>query len=148
MCRHGAAVAIFPPSRTRTRIRGDSISRLKTTCVTLIIAAALGTAGCKSSSGDATATAVPKQKVTVTKKRGPGTGPFTAVTIGDSMDKVKTALGDATTSRGHFMGKNFNPFYFGTDRYHTIWYYAGKGRVTFNIKARVMLIENDRGRRA
>ena len=79
----------------------------------------------------------------VTKKRGPGAGAFPAVTIGDSMDQVRTAVGEPTTSHGHLMGKNFNPFYWGGDRYHTIWYYPGKGRVTFGMKKTVMLIEAD-----
>jgi len=124
----------------RPHLPGDPIRRFTIPCVTLLLAATLASAGCRSSTN---ADGTPRQKATITKKRGPGTGPFTVVTIGDTMEQVKTALGEATTSRGHFMGKNFNPFYFGTDRYHTIWYYAGKGRVTFNIKARVMLIEND-----
>lgn len=99
--------------------------------------------GCRSSGESAAVDAPPRKRVVVTKKRGFGTGAFERVAIGDTMEAVRAAAGEPTHTRGHLMGKNFNPFYWGSDRYHWIWYYADKGRVTFNIKKRVMVIEND-----
>lgn len=115
----------------------------------VLLIAVLLVAGCHAS-GDAAATGTPAARAatpakprTVVTKKGFGTGPFARVQIGDTLDQVRAAVGEPTENRGHLMGKNFNPFYWGGDRYHRIWYYAGKGRVTFNTKARVMIIEND-----
>jgi hypothetical protein len=73
----------------------------------------------------------------------PESSRFKKLYRGMKMTEVSAAIGEPASKSGHLMGKNFNPFYFGMDRYRTTWFYRNEGRIIFNTKAVVMKIEYD-----
>jgi hypothetical protein len=109
----------------------------------LITAAALAGSftiiGCRSKSADVEAVDPPaaRPSIATTGSR------FAGLRKGMSMKEVADRIGDPTGSDGHVMGKAFNPFYFGKDRYRRTWYYAGEGRLIFNVSARLLKVIYD-----
>lgn len=113
----------------------------------VMVSSLLVVGGCQSSKDEAPPQASAKEvqpKVRAPRPAVPSGTLFSRVKHGQTMKEVVALIGDADESRGHLMGKNFIPFYFGKDRYRTTWYYKGEGRLIFNTGARVMKIERDK----
>lgn len=106
----------------------------------VLMVACLGFAGCvePNPQADAMVAKQPAVAAPVNRSAAPPGSRFAQLHKGMSMDEVAAAIGNATASDGHVMGKAFNPFYFGKDRYRRTWYYAGEGRLIFNIDAKLL----------
>lgn len=75
---------------------------------------------------------------------------FAKLTRGMGTGEVHDLVGEPTDRGGNITGKNFNPFYYGTDTHRETWYYKGQGRLTFNSRGRlieVRYIADERGYR-
>ena len=121
---------------------------MKQVWIVVVAAMLLIGSGCESSKEEAqpkaTAAKEVQPKVRAPRPGVPSGTLFSRVRQGQSMKEVVALIGDADESRGHLMGKNFIPFYFGKDRYRTTWYCKGEGRLIFNTGAKLMKIERDK----
>lgn len=61
----------------------------------------------------------------------PATSIFSKVTPGMSMNRVHDTIGKPTDSRNYITGKNWIPFYFGSDRMRLEDLYKGEGRIIY-----------------
>jgi hypothetical protein len=61
----------------------------------------------------------------------PADSPMAKVRPGMRPDEVVAALGPPSRQAAHPTGKAFAPFYYGPDRWRSVYYYKGKGRVVF-----------------
>ena len=61
----------------------------------------------------------------------PVKGKFSNLKIGMGLNEVISIAGRPTDTSSHITGKAWIPFYFGSGRYETIFYYKGVGRLTF-----------------
>ncbi len=61
----------------------------------------------------------------------PVKGKFSKLKIGMGLNEVISIAGRPTDTSSHITGKAWIPFYFGSGRYETIFYYKGVGRLTF-----------------
>ena len=52
--------------------------------------------------------------------------------------EVASLLGPPTDKDARITGKNFNPFYYGTDTHRETWFYKGQGRLQFNSRGRLI----------
>ncbi|MDR1462819.1 MAG: hypothetical protein LBI68_06770 [Azoarcus sp.] len=68
---------------------------------------------------------------------------FTQLRIGMSQNQVLDMIGPGTDSKGYITGKNFNPFYYGPDRYRIETFYKGSGRLVFTSQSRLITIIHD-----
>jgi hypothetical protein len=68
---------------------------------------------------------------------------FTQLRIGMSQNQVLDMIGSGTDSKGYITGKNFNPFYYGPDRYRIETFYKGSGRLVFTSQRRLITIIHD-----
>jgi hypothetical protein len=57
--------------------------------------------------------------------------PFEKIHEGMSDNEVRQILGEPTNREDYITGKNFIPFYHGSDRSRSNWIYKGKGNVVF-----------------
>lgn len=62
----------------------------------------------------------------------PVKGKFSGLKIGMGLNEVISIAGTPTDTNSHITGKAWIPFYFGSGRYETIFYYKGVGRLTFS----------------
>ncbi|MES2024632.1 MAG: hypothetical protein V4448_03645 [Pseudomonadota bacterium] len=62
----------------------------------------------------------------------PVKGKFSGLKIGMGLNEVISIAGKPTDTNSHITGKAWIPFYFGSGRYETIFYYKGVGRLTFS----------------
>lgn len=62
----------------------------------------------------------------------PVKGKFSGLKIGMGLNEVISIAGNPTDTQSHITGKAWIPFYFGSGRYETIFYYKGVGRLTFS----------------
>lgn len=62
----------------------------------------------------------------------PVNGKFSGLKIGMGVNEVISVAGAPTDTRSHITGKAWIPFYFGSGRYETVFYYKGVGRLTFS----------------
>lgn len=62
----------------------------------------------------------------------PVKGKFSGLKIGMGVNEVISVAGAPTDTRSHITGKAWIPFYFGSGRYETVFYYKGVGRLTFS----------------
>ncbi|GGI20022.1 hypothetical protein [Oxalicibacterium faecigallinarum] len=56
---------------------------------------------------------------------------FNNLKIGMGFNEVISVVGKPTDTSSHITGKAWIPFYFGSGRYETVFYYKGLGRLTF-----------------
>ncbi|MBN3860047.1 outer membrane protein assembly factor BamE [Neisseriaceae bacterium PsAf] len=56
---------------------------------------------------------------------------FSKIKIGMSAKQVQDLIGQPTDTSSHATGKNWVPYYFGSDRSRTMYYYKDHGRLTF-----------------
>ncbi len=56
---------------------------------------------------------------------------FSKLKIGMGFNEVISIAGKPTDTSSHITGKAWIPFYFGSGRYETVFYYKGVGRLTF-----------------
>jgi hypothetical protein len=68
---------------------------------------------------------------------------FDKIKIGMGMTQIHNLIGTFTDSDVKTSGKAINPFYFGSDRIRTIFFYKGEGRLIFNAKNKLIKIEYD-----
>ncbi|WP_293776267.1 hypothetical protein [uncultured Oxalicibacterium sp.] len=57
---------------------------------------------------------------------------FTNLKIGMGFNEVISIAGQPTDTSSYITGKAWIPFYFGSGRYETVFYYKGVGRLTFS----------------
>jgi outer membrane protein assembly factor BamE (lipoprotein component of BamABCDE complex) len=62
----------------------------------------------------------------------PASSPLSKVSAGMTDVDVRKAMGEPTRSRSYMTGKQFIPWYFGSDTSRTAWTYAGQGEVVFS----------------
>jgi len=72
------------------------------------------------------------------------TGSFSTIQRGMSSSEVRSILGEPNDITRKVTKKAFNPFYFGSDRFRSTYYYKGQGRIEFNIYNKVEEIHIDR----
>ena len=61
----------------------------------------------------------------------PADSPLAKVKPGMRPEEVVAVLGAPSRQAAHPTGKAFAPFYYGPDRWRSVYYYKGKGRVVF-----------------
>ena len=61
----------------------------------------------------------------------PADSPLAKVKPGMRPEEVVAALGAPSRQSAYPTGKAFAPFYYGPDRWRSVYYYKGKGRVVF-----------------
>jgi hypothetical protein len=61
----------------------------------------------------------------------PPTSKFAKLSLGMSFKHVVDLIGPPTDMKTHITGKNFIPFYYGSDRVRREALYKGEGRITF-----------------
>jgi hypothetical protein len=83
------------------------------------------------------------QKTTPTTYQSQSSGSFLAIHKGMTSKEVVALLGEPSDITRKVTKKAFNPFYFGSDRFRSTYYYRGLGRIEFNLKSRVAEIHND-----
>ena len=83
-----------------------------------------------------------KKKVATKSYTATG-GSFSEIQRGMSSKEVRSLIGEPDNVTRRVTKKAFNPFYFGSDRFRSTYYYKGRGRIEFNIKNRVEEIHND-----
>jgi hypothetical protein len=71
----------------------------------------------------------------------PPQSPFAKLTVGMGSKQVSDLIGPPTDQDGRMTGKNFNPFYYGNDRFRTTWYYKGHGKLIFSSQSRLLEIQ-------
>jgi len=97
------------------RVISDGFEML---CIALVCAIVLG--GCASSGSNAP------------KMAPPPDSRLTMVEPGMDEMEVREVLGDPDDANMYQTGKQWIPFYFGTDTYRTDWIYEGLGRVVYS----------------
>jgi len=73
----------------------------------------------------------------------PSNSLFAKIRIGMGQRQVMDLIGQPSDLQTRMTGKNWIPFYFGSDRMRTIYYYKGQGRIFFSGNSRVMKIDYD-----
>ena len=59
------------------------------------------------------------------------------------MGVVQEMCGPPTSTESRMSGKQFNPFYFGRDRVHYVYYYKRLGHIVANNRKRVIKVVVD-----
>jgi len=72
-----------------------------------------------------------KQKAEVGTPAPAGT-PFAKITTGMADTDVRRILGEPDSSKNYVTGKQFIPYYYGTDTARTEWVYHKQGRITLS----------------
>ena len=62
----------------------------------------------------------------------PASSPLSKVQVGMSMGQVAELLGQPSDKNDYTSGKQWIPFYYGSDVRRQEWHYKGQGSVTFN----------------
>lgn len=93
--------------------------------VAAILAGAIGLGGCASKEP-----AEPKAEKPVVM--APAGSPLSKISPGMTDVDVRKAIGEPTRSRSYMTGKQFIPWYFGSDTSRMAWVYAGQGEVVFS----------------
>ena len=70
-------------------------------------------------------------------------GSFSTIQRGMSSSEVRSILGEPNDVTRRVTKKAFNPFYFGSDRFRSTYYYKGQGRIEFNLYNKVEEIHVD-----
>lgn len=113
-----------------------------------VAALAIGIAGCARRSGSAPAQA-PAAESGVRGTPPPADSPMAKIKPGMRPDEVVAVLGPPSRQSSYPTGKAFAPFYYGPDRWRSVYYYKGKGRVVmkgdggFSSGSQVLYIEYD-----
>lgn len=68
---------------------------------------------------------------------------FRKIQVGMSYRQVENLIGIGSDYDVNVTGKAYNPFYFGTDNTHTVWYYKGEGRIEVDNDNIVVEVEYD-----
>ncbi len=99
-------------------------------------------AACASKSGGgskeqaaSTKTEQPAKKEEAKPAKGvppPAGSPFSKVEPGMNDTDVRKILGEPDDTNGYMTGKQFIPWYYGSDTSRTDWVYRGKGRIVFS----------------
>ncbi|NEW61531.1 hypothetical protein GSY74_09575 [Sulfurovum sp. bin170] len=84
-----------------------------------------------------------QKKVTSTTHQSQSSGSFSYIQKGMSSKEVVALLGKPNDVTRKVTKKAFNPFYFGSDRFRSTYYYRGLGRIEFNISSHVAEIHHD-----
>ena len=116
---------------------------LKLACCVLIASTMTGLAGCRTMTPQEAEAHHLAEARRAAAKIPPEGSRFSRIQPGMDMVEVAAAIGLPEAKGGRPTSKNYNPVYFGKDRYRTTWYYRGQGRITFNVTARVLLIDYD-----
>ncbi len=95
----------------------------KSIVVVAVLAGAIGAAGCAGRDS----AAAPGMIASI-----PAGSSLAKVTKGMTDTDVRKVLGEPTSSRSYMTGKQFIPWYFGSDTSRTAWTYAGQGVVVFS----------------
>ncbi len=93
----------------------------KSIVVVAVLAAVIGAAGCAG-----------RDSAAVSAAAIPVGSSLAKVTKGMTDIDVRKVLGEPTSSRSYMTGKQFIPWYFGSDTSRTAWTYAGTGVVVFS----------------
>lgn len=95
--------------------------------------------GCKSSDGgDADRPAKKTGEAAFAPVPIPPSSPFAQLNYGMGEGEVASLIGQPTDRDARITGKNFNPFYYGTDTHRETWFYKGMGRLQFNSRGRLI----------
>lgn len=77
--------------------------------------------------------ATTKKKVAEKPKQDiPSSSKFSKVKMGMGSTQVKDLIGQPSDTRSGSTGKAWIPFYYGSDRTRTTYYYKGEGRISFS----------------
>ena len=90
---------------------------------------ALGAAGCAKR--DKAPEKAPVAEPSVKGPPPPADSPMAKVKPGMRPEDVVQVLGAPSRQSAYPTGKAFAPFYYGPDRWRSVYYYKGKGRVVF-----------------
>lgn len=105
----------------------------------VILVGATTMLGCRSSKGDdADRTTKKTADASFAPVAIPSTSPFAQLKYGMGEGEVTDLVGRPTDKDARITGKNFNPFYYGTDTHRETWFYKGVGRLTFNSRGRLI----------
>lgn len=102
----------------------------KSIVVAAVLAGVIGVAGCAGRDSAAAPAGAAADAAAVVASIPAGSS-LAKVTKGMTDTDVRKALGEPTSSRSYMTGKQFIPWYFGSDTSRTAWTYAGKGVVVF-----------------
>lgn len=113
--------------------------KIKPLVVLALSLAAFASVGCKSSGDSAVGDKAPsKNSKFIIGEAPPTEHSFAKLSRGMGTGEVHDLVGEPTDRGGSVTGKSFNPFYYGTDYHHEVWYYKGQGRLTFNNHGRLI----------
>lgn len=115
---------------------------MKTNVVILLLVLVVGVFGLQSTVGASdpvnTKNDSPQDQAAQDK---PSTCVFSKIALGMGLPQVTDLIGPPSDTEVGATGKNWIPFYFGSDRIHTVCYYKGEGKLFFNGKGRLYKIE-------
>jgi len=84
----------------------------------------------------------PSKTTTTQSYKSTGSGSFAGIHKGMTFKEVRAVLGEPKDVTRRVTGKAFNPFYFGSDRFRSTYYYD-QGNIEFNLKGRVEEIHSN-----
>jgi len=100
-------------------------------CAVLVLVSVVGW-GCASKQGATAENGEAAKKVPAGIAAVPDSSPLAKITIGMSDADVRKLLGEPSDQRAYMTGKQWIPWYFGTDTSRTDYIYDGVGRVVFS----------------
>jgi hypothetical protein len=92
---------------------------------------AMSVAGCAKRERAAAPEKAPAAEPAAKGTPPPADSPLAKVKPGMRPEDVIAVLGAPSRQNAHPTGKAFAPFYYGPDRWRSVYYYKGKGRVVF-----------------
>lgn len=95
----------------------------------LMLAVALSSACASGGGGGGGGEAPAKAKAAA---EVPSSSPLAKINVGMTDSEVRKLLGEPSNSNAYMTGKQFIPWYFGSDVARSDWMYKGVGRVVFS----------------
>ena len=92
---------------------------------------AIGVVGCAKRERAAAPEKAPVAEPAAKGTPPPADSPLAKVKPGMRPEEVVAVLGAPSRQSAYPTGKAFAPFYYGPDRWRSVYYYKGKGRVVF-----------------
>jgi hypothetical protein len=99
--------------------------------VAVVACLAMSIAGCARRERAAAPEKAPAAEPAAKGTPPPADSPLAKVKPGMRPEEVVAALGAPSRQSAYPTGKAFAPFYYGPDRWRSVYYYKGKGRVVF-----------------
>ena len=99
--------------------------------VAVVACLAMSFSGCAKRERAAEPAKAPAEEPAAKGTPPPADSPLAKVKPGMRPEEVVAALGAPSRQSAYPTAKHFAPFYYGPDRWRSVYYYKGKGRVVF-----------------